>query len=59
VPAIQAKQYLRKIKRLDSFVKAKEEEISEIRNRLESLGCTDETCVEGNNIRILPNIFLS
>jgi len=41
VPAIQAKQYLRKIKRLDSFVKAKEEEISEIRNRLESLGCTD------------------
>lgn len=36
---MQAKQYLRKIKRLNSFVKAKEEELEEIRTRAESVGC--------------------
>lgn len=35
---MQAKQYLRKIKRLDSFVRAKKEEIEEIRTRAESIG---------------------
>lgn len=38
---MQAEQYLRKIKRLDSFVKIKQEELKEIRTRAEGIGCID------------------
>lgn len=38
---MQAKTYLKKIKRLDSFVKAKQEELEEIRTKAESIGSID------------------
>jgi DNA integrity scanning protein DisA with diadenylate cyclase activity len=36
---MQAKQYLRKIKRLDSFAKTMKEELEELKARAESVGC--------------------
>ena len=58
---MQAKQYLKKIKRLNSFVKAKQEELEEIRTRLESVGSFDysadrvQTSPDGD--KLLNNII--
>lgn len=49
---MQAKQYLKKIKRLDSFVKAKQEELEEIRIRAESIGSIDYSA---DRIQTSPN----
>lgn len=57
---MQAKQYLRKIKRLNSFVRAKEEELEEIRTRVESVGCmnlsADKRPSSGNPDKLANNI---
>ncbi len=49
---MQAKQYLKKIKRLDSFVKAKQEELEEIKCRIESIGSIDYSA---DKIQSSPN----
>lgn len=49
---MQAKQYLKKIKRLDSFVKVKQEELEELRTRAESIGSIDYSA---DRIQTSPN----